>query len=264
MVRPIGRPMARKSVALEDLREEFLADCEARNLGGRTVEWNGNRARRFTDRCASQRRHSTWQLLRSGGQSGWAARRVFRELMKHQPRAYRLEPRILSARRDHGPGVRSRHSRLGASGTPCPRVAGNNHARAARSVSEPQETHTRAHTRQRDQGPGPDRSLQLIDANSAINDGGSVLAGSNTRAPSPEKRPQQTDGHAGHEVADAVHKPHEAERPAADRLGQELGRVAALRRFDERRRRPTATNNSASTRMEVGGNTKAVKRGRTA
>ena len=51
MVRPIGRPMARKSVTLEDLREEFLAHCEARNLSGRTVEWYGDRTRRFTDWC---------------------------------------------------------------------------------------------------------------------------------------------------------------------------------------------------------------------
>jgi hypothetical protein len=29
IVRPIGRPMARKTVTLEDLREEFLAHCEA-------------------------------------------------------------------------------------------------------------------------------------------------------------------------------------------------------------------------------------------
>ena len=39
MVRPIGRPMARKTVTLEDLREEFLAHCEARNLSGKTLEW---------------------------------------------------------------------------------------------------------------------------------------------------------------------------------------------------------------------------------
>lgn len=54
MVRPIGRPLARKTVTLEDLREEFLAHCEARNLSGRTVEWYGDRTRRFTDWCASQ------------------------------------------------------------------------------------------------------------------------------------------------------------------------------------------------------------------
>ena len=54
MVRPIGRPMARKTVTLEDLREEFLAHCEARNLSGRTVEWYADRTRRFTDWCASQ------------------------------------------------------------------------------------------------------------------------------------------------------------------------------------------------------------------
>ncbi len=47
MVRPIGRPMARKAITLEDLREEFLAHCEALNLSGRTLEWYGDRTRRF-------------------------------------------------------------------------------------------------------------------------------------------------------------------------------------------------------------------------
>ena len=54
MTRPIGRPMARKAITLEDLREEFLAHCEARNLSGRTLEWYGDRTRRFTDWCAAQ------------------------------------------------------------------------------------------------------------------------------------------------------------------------------------------------------------------
>jgi site-specific recombinase XerC len=54
MVRPVGRPMARKAISLEDLREEFLAHCEARNLSGRTVEWYDDRTRRFTDWCATQ------------------------------------------------------------------------------------------------------------------------------------------------------------------------------------------------------------------
>ncbi len=39
MVRPVGRPMARKPITLEDLREEFLAHCEARNLSGKTLDW---------------------------------------------------------------------------------------------------------------------------------------------------------------------------------------------------------------------------------
>lgn len=54
MVRPIGRPMARKPITLEDLREEFLAHCEARNLSGKTVEWYDDRTRRFADWCATQ------------------------------------------------------------------------------------------------------------------------------------------------------------------------------------------------------------------
>ena len=47
MVRPLGRPLARKAVTLEDLREDFLAHCEARNLSQRTLEWYGDRTRRF-------------------------------------------------------------------------------------------------------------------------------------------------------------------------------------------------------------------------
>jgi site-specific recombinase XerD len=41
--------MARHTVTLEDLREEFLAHCESRNLSGKTVEWYADRTRRFTD-----------------------------------------------------------------------------------------------------------------------------------------------------------------------------------------------------------------------
>jgi hypothetical protein len=36
MVRPLGRPLARKAVTLENLREDFLAHCEARNLSERS------------------------------------------------------------------------------------------------------------------------------------------------------------------------------------------------------------------------------------
>ena len=46
--------MAGKTVTLEDLREEFLAHCEARNLSGKTLEWYEDRTRRFTDWCNSQ------------------------------------------------------------------------------------------------------------------------------------------------------------------------------------------------------------------
>jgi hypothetical protein len=38
MVRPVGRPLARKTVTLGELREEFLAHCEARNLSERTFD----------------------------------------------------------------------------------------------------------------------------------------------------------------------------------------------------------------------------------
>jgi len=34
MVLPVGRPLARRGVTVEALREEFLAHCEARNLSG--------------------------------------------------------------------------------------------------------------------------------------------------------------------------------------------------------------------------------------
>jgi site-specific recombinase XerD len=54
MVRPVGRPMARKPITLEDLREEFLAHCESRNLSARTLDWYSDRTRRFTDWCATQ------------------------------------------------------------------------------------------------------------------------------------------------------------------------------------------------------------------
>lgn len=43
MVRRVGQPMARKPITLGDLREEFLAHCEARNLSGKTVEWYDDR-----------------------------------------------------------------------------------------------------------------------------------------------------------------------------------------------------------------------------
>ena len=51
MVRPVGRPLARRAVTLEDLREEFLAHCEARNLSPRTLEWYADKTRRFADWC---------------------------------------------------------------------------------------------------------------------------------------------------------------------------------------------------------------------
>jgi hypothetical protein len=43
MVRPMGRPIAKKAITLEDLREESRAPCEARNLSGRTHEWWSSR-----------------------------------------------------------------------------------------------------------------------------------------------------------------------------------------------------------------------------
>jgi hypothetical protein len=42
--------MARRPIMLEDLREEFLARCEARNHSGRTIQWYDDRTRRFVDR----------------------------------------------------------------------------------------------------------------------------------------------------------------------------------------------------------------------
>jgi len=54
MVRPAGRQLARMADTLEDLREEFLAHCEARNLSGRTLEWYADRTRRFADWCSAQ------------------------------------------------------------------------------------------------------------------------------------------------------------------------------------------------------------------
>jgi len=46
--------MARKAITLEELREDFLEHCEARNLSGRTLEWYGDRTRRFANWCAAQ------------------------------------------------------------------------------------------------------------------------------------------------------------------------------------------------------------------
>jgi site-specific recombinase XerD len=39
---------------MEDLREEFLVHCEARNLSGRTLEWYADRTRRFADWCGTR------------------------------------------------------------------------------------------------------------------------------------------------------------------------------------------------------------------
>jgi site-specific recombinase XerD len=49
MVRPIGRPLARTGMTLEELREEFLVHSEARNLAGRTLEWYEDRTRRVAE-----------------------------------------------------------------------------------------------------------------------------------------------------------------------------------------------------------------------
>ncbi len=54
MVRPVGRPLARRAFTVEGLREEFLAHCEARNLSGRTLEWYADRTQRFADWCATR------------------------------------------------------------------------------------------------------------------------------------------------------------------------------------------------------------------
>ncbi len=54
MVRPAGRPLARRADSLKDLREEFLAHCEARNLSGRTLEWDSDRTRRFPEWCSDR------------------------------------------------------------------------------------------------------------------------------------------------------------------------------------------------------------------
>jgi hypothetical protein len=39
MVRPVGHPLRRRAVTIYDLREEFLARCQARNLNERTIQW---------------------------------------------------------------------------------------------------------------------------------------------------------------------------------------------------------------------------------
>jgi hypothetical protein len=55
MVRPLGRPLARRAVTLDDLRGEFLAHCEARNLSPGTLEWYADRTRRFADWCVDRK-----------------------------------------------------------------------------------------------------------------------------------------------------------------------------------------------------------------
>ena len=54
MVRPLGRPITRSALTVEDLRQEFLAHCEARNLSGRTLEWYADRTSRFVEWCAAR------------------------------------------------------------------------------------------------------------------------------------------------------------------------------------------------------------------
>lgn len=62
MVRPVGHPLHRRAVTVHDLREEFLARCQARNLSDRTIQWYEDRSQQFAKwrvEASSQPRHST-------------------------------------------------------------------------------------------------------------------------------------------------------------------------------------------------------------
>jgi integrase/recombinase XerD len=54
MVRPAGRPLRRRAVTIHDLREEFLARCQARNLSDRTIQWYEDRSGQFVEWCTSR------------------------------------------------------------------------------------------------------------------------------------------------------------------------------------------------------------------
>jgi integrase/recombinase XerD len=52
MARPGRRPIGLAPATVDDLREEFLASCRAKNLAERTVEWYGDKTRRFAEWCS--------------------------------------------------------------------------------------------------------------------------------------------------------------------------------------------------------------------
>jgi len=52
MARPARRPIAVAPSTVDDLREEFLASCRAKNLSDRTVEWYEEKSRRFAEWCS--------------------------------------------------------------------------------------------------------------------------------------------------------------------------------------------------------------------
>jgi integrase/recombinase XerD len=52
MARPARRPIAVAPSTVDDLREEFLASCRAKNLSERTVEWYEEKSRRFAEWCS--------------------------------------------------------------------------------------------------------------------------------------------------------------------------------------------------------------------
>ena len=54
MARPARRPIAVAPATVDDLREEFLASCRAKNLSERTVEWYEEKIRRFAEWCSQE------------------------------------------------------------------------------------------------------------------------------------------------------------------------------------------------------------------
>jgi hypothetical protein len=62
MVRPVGHPLRRRAITIHELREEFLARCEARNLSDRTIQWYEDRTGQFEEWCASREIVSAGEL----------------------------------------------------------------------------------------------------------------------------------------------------------------------------------------------------------
>jgi hypothetical protein len=64
VARPAGRSRAARDVSVNDLREEFLARCRAKNLSDRTIEWYEDRTHQLCE-CGPG------VALRSPGISAW-------------------------------------------------------------------------------------------------------------------------------------------------------------------------------------------------
>jgi integrase/recombinase XerD len=61
----VRRPIAVAPATVDDLREEFLASCRAKNLADRTVEWYEEKSRRFAEWCSQDGAHEAANLTAS-------------------------------------------------------------------------------------------------------------------------------------------------------------------------------------------------------